>query len=139
TNCILADITNLVSGSVSVSGATNGFWNSPTFGSAVTSSSYPFQTVGAGSYYLASNCSFRNAGTINIDSTLLAELRQKTTYPPIIVPGFIFSTNMTLSPQAQRDTDIPDLGYHYDPIDYAFESARFTNATLTLSAGTAIS
>ena len=38
-----------------------------------------YQTVGAGSYYLAGGNPFHHAGTAGIDSTLLADLATKTT------------------------------------------------------------
>jgi hypothetical protein len=73
-----------------------------------------FQTVGAGAHYLAANSPYRNAGTTNgLSSTLLADLKKRTTYPPVIVNGFgSYFNDVTFSPQAQRDTDLPDLGYH---------------------------
>ena len=76
-----------------------------------------FQTVGGGAHYLAAESAHRNAGTTNIDTNLLAQLKQRTTYPPILLASSIES-DLTLSPQAQRDTDLPDIGYHYDPLDY---------------------
>jgi alkylated DNA nucleotide flippase Atl1 len=101
-------------------------------------SSPVYQTVGGGSFYLATN-TYRNIGTTNISRALLAELRQKTTYPPIVYNPAIISTNLTFSPQAQRDTNSnPDLGYHYDPLDYAVSENLVTNATVTINPGTAI-
>jgi len=100
-----------------------------------------FQTVGAGSHYLADGSPYRNAGTRNIDATLLAQLAQKTTYPPIVynIPGVYFSTNLNLFPQAQRDTNsAPDLGYHYDPLDYLFGPVYVTNATIIINPGTVV-
>ena len=148
TNCILANVTNLCvtnyyygtsMGVPKFNGANNGFYNSPAFGAAsITSSSYPFQSVGAGNYYLASGCSFFNAGTANINPALLAELQQKTTYPPTLLANTTNSFDTPLYPQAARDTDTPDLGYHYDPIDYLVDNFAITNATLTVSGGTAI-
>src|SRR5262249_43654752 len=44
----------------------------------------------------------------------------------------------TLSQQAQRDTDSLDLGYHYDPLDWELGWVLVTNATLTITNGTAI-
>src|SRR5207245_1546201 len=65
-----------------------------------------FQTVGAASHYLVANSPYRDAGTTNISSALLAQLRKKTTFPPIVHSGTsLASTDITLSPQAQRDTD----------------------------------
>ncbi len=43
----------------------------------------------------------------------------------------------TFFPQAQRDTDTPDLGYHYNPLDYAVNIA-VSNATVTVLPGTAL-
>ncbi|HVU09417.1 MAG TPA: hypothetical protein VHG89_12820, partial [Verrucomicrobiae bacterium] len=137
TNCILANVTNTW-GFYTLNGLDNGFYNSPTFGTSITTNTfYPFQTVGAGNYYLTNGCNFFNAGTTNIDPTLLASLAQKTTYPPIVYSNATLTTATTLSPQAQRDTDTPDLGYHYDPLDYAFGGTT-ANSNLTFTAGTAV-
>ena len=96
-----------------------------------------YQTVGAGCYYLATNSPYRNAGTRNISPALLAELRQKTTFPPIVYSNTTISTPWTFNPQAQRDTNnSPDLGYHYDPLDYVF-GAMIATSNLTFTAGTA--
>jgi len=96
-----------------------------------------FQTVGAASHYLASGSTNRNAGTTNINPDLLAALRKKTTYPPILLTNHI-TGDTTLAPQAQRDTDTPDIGYHYDPLDFVASQIAVTNATLTLQTGTAL-
>jgi hypothetical protein len=85
---------------------------------------------------LTNGSPYRNAGTTNIDPAVLADIAAKTTYPPIVYANETVPVGI-LSPQAQRDTDIPDLGYHYDPLDYVFGGCDlFTN--LTVSAGTAI-
>lgn len=96
-----------------------------------------FQTVGAGAHYLASGSTNRNAGTTNINPQLLANLRKLTTYPPIVLTNSV-AADTTLSAQAQRDTDIPDIGYHYYPLDFVASQVAVTNATLTLQAGTAL-
>jgi len=129
TNSLLIAVTNIGSGTFS--GGYNGTNSSP---------ASVFQPVGAGYSYLTNNSSFRNAGTANIDSTLLSSLKQLTTYPPILAGHIVIlgNTNLTLSPQAGRDTDTPDLGYHYPPIDYTFGGVYLTNSTITLQAGTAI-
>ncbi len=101
-----------------------------------------YQTTGAGSYYLADSSPYRNAGTANIDTNLLSDLGKRTTFPPVVFFGAAqvgTSMNLTLFPQAQRDTDSsPDLGYHYDPLDYAFGACFWTNVVLTVTPGTAI-
>ena len=97
-----------------------------------------YQSAGGGNYYLADN-TYRNAGTTNIDPALLAALQQKTTWPPILYSNITVSINTTLSPQVQRhNMGKPDLGYHYDPLDYVVDQLTVTNATLTVSSGTAI-
>jgi hypothetical protein len=75
------------------------------FGSADTGL---FATNNAGHHYLALGSPHRNAGTTNISARTRADIRERTTYPP--------GAQGTL---AQRDTDLPDLGYHYDPVDLA--------------------
>ncbi len=60
-----------------------------------------------------------------------------TQHPPIILSND-FSVATTLSPQAQRDTDTPDIGYHYDPLDYCWSGVNLSNATLTLTNGVAV-
>src|SRR5207253_4362059 len=44
-----------------------------------------FQTVGAGSHYLADGSPYRNAGTTTLSAGTLAYLKQRTTYPPIVL------------------------------------------------------
>ncbi len=140
TNCILA---NMTFGSLSsrLSGSYNGFSPAyPVFGSSsFTAANSPFQSAGGGNCYLTNGCPFLNVGTTNIDSNLLAELATRTTYPPIVYSNTTISVNTAFSPQAQRDTSSsPNLGYHYDPIDYAFGGVYVTNATVTINPGTAI-
>lgn len=96
-----------------------------------------FQAVGAGRHYLANNSPYRDAGTTNIKASLLSDLRTKTTYPPLLLTNEI-SLVTVLQPQASRDTDLPDYGYHYVPIDYAICSANVTNTTLVLTNGVAL-
>jgi hypothetical protein len=93
-----------------------------------------FQTLGAGAHYLAVNSPHRNAGTLNVSSDVLTARRGKTTYPPIILSDTI-TVSTTLSPQAQRDTDTPDIGFAYDAVDFAVNTLPITNATLTLTNG----
>ena len=141
TNCIFANITNLCSGTPSMfTGGYNGFYNAQPFGAANNgSATFPFQTVGAGNYYLSTNCAFVNAGTANIDPTLLAALNVKTTFPPIPVSNVTISTATSWSPTAQRDIDVPDLGYHYDPLDYLCSQITLTGShPLLLTNGVAV-
>src|SRR5205814_6854364 len=107
--------------------------------SYVSSNDVPsiFQAVGAGYHYLAPGSSYRDSGTTNINSSLAAELKNMTTYPPIVLTND-FTVSTTLAPQAQRDTDLPDLGVHYFPLDYCWTSLNLTNSNLTLTNGVAV-
>ena len=105
-------------------------------------STYPsvagaFQGLGSGSNYLAAGSSDRNNGTTNLHPDLLRDIRQMTTYPPILLSSH-FTNNTILTPQAQRDIDVPDRGYHYAPLDYCWSALQLTNCTLTLSNGVAV-
>ena len=124
TNSLLVDVT--------YTNSYTGSWNGTSSSATAT-----FQTVGAGNHYLLPNSSYRNAGTTNITPTLLADLKRRTTYPPIVLSND-FTVATILSPQAQRDTDAPDLGYHYAPLDYCWSGLNLTNATLTLTNGVAV-
>ena len=135
TNCIFASVTNLSAGGPNLTGDYNAFYQTSSFGYdlAPTVSSWPFQAVGAGYYYLTDDSPYRNAGTTGIFSNLLTAIAVKTTYPPLLYTNNLF-VNTTLVPQAQRDYDTPDLGFHYDPIDYLI-GCTVSNAVLTLTNG----
>ena len=125
TNCLLVSVTNLGSVFTNTVYSTNG--------------TGVFQTAYGGKHYLATNSLYRNLGTTNINASLLAALRTKTTYPPVVYSNaLITTTNLTLGVQATRDTNAaPDIGFHYDPLDYAFGGC--TNAgDITFSSGTAV-
>lgn len=125
TNSLLVSTTNAGSAYTSVNNVTN------------SSGDGIFQTVGGGHYYLADDSPYRNAGLSNIDPDLLADLATKTTYPPVAYAATNISTATSFSPQAQRDTNAaPDLGYHYDPLDYIFQNCRI-GTNVTFAAGTA--
>jgi len=97
-----------------------------------------FQTVGAAAHYLAASSTNRNAGSsLGISPTLLADLAKRTTFPPIILTGNV-TTNFTFTARAQRDSDIPDLGFHYAPLDYAIGGLVATNVNLVVQPGTAL-
>jgi hypothetical protein len=137
TNCIFANVTNY--GPVLTNAGYNGFYNSTPFGyDSQTSTSYPFQTVGAGNYYLTNGSSFLSAGTGGIDPVLLTNLGQATTHPPTVYSNTTISGSVTFTPQVQRDTNSnPDLGYHYTPLDYAVGGVT-VSGTLTLTNGVAV-
>ena len=129
TNCLMVGVTNVPTSTNSL----------VTASSVVFTNDQPtiFQSVGAGYHYLAPSSIYRDSGTTNINSALAADLKQRTTYPPIVLTND-FTVNTTLAPQAQRDTDTPDLGYHYDPLDYCWGDRALTNSVLTLTNGVAV-
>lgn len=99
-----------------------------------------FASVGGGNHYLADVSPYRGAGTTNgIDADLLSSLRQKTTYAPLLLTTAI-TTNTTLGIQAPRDSYGPgvDIGYHYDPIDYAMGELSISGATVSITNGATI-
>ena len=134
-------------GQVTVCNATNSLFTSVTNLSGISfsdcctnaSSNGVYQTAGAGAYYLADDSTNRDAGTTNIPSALLEDLQTKTTYPPVTFSTYWFTNDYTFFPQAQRDNSgsTVDLGYHYDPIDYAL-LILVSNATATVLPGTAL-
>lgn len=82
-----------------------------TSNSVALPSTWPFEQVQSGYAYLTAS-TYQNLGTTNIDAGLAAALKVRTT----VAPGDYDST--TGFPSAVlRDTNTPDLGYHYDPID----------------------
>jgi hypothetical protein len=58
-----------------------------------------------------------------------------TTYPPVVLSAH-FTADTVLSPQAQRDTDTLDLGYHYVPLDYCWSGLNLTLYNNLFSKGT---
>jgi hypothetical protein len=138
-NGVFANVSG-TSANVTLSGSGNGFYaSSLSFDSAPkTTSTNPFQSVGAGAHYLAAiAASFRNAGTTGIDGTLAADLKKLTTEAPVIVttmPAY------PLAPRVVRDADTPDLGYHYAPLDYLCSqiSPGIATVTITLTNGVAL-
>jgi hypothetical protein len=125
TNCLLLGVTNW--------GSEFTFTTSSTVHYA-TDVSGVFQTVGAGSHYLIAGSTNRNSGTTNLNADLLVALRKKTTYPPVEITTNI-TANTTLVPQAARDTDTPDLGWHSEALDFVVSGRTLTNSTLTLTNG----
>lgn len=96
-----------------------------------------YQVAEGGDYYLASGSPYRNAGNPNIDLAVLADLALKTTVPPVVYTNTTFSIGTNFVPQATRDSNIPDLGYNYDPVDYAFGGCTMTTNE-TFSSGTVV-
>jgi RHS repeat-associated protein len=96
-----------------------------------------YQSMGAGNYYLATNSPYRDVGLTNIGSAFLSSIAAKTTYPPVVYSNTVFNSILNFSLQASRDTNAPDLGYHYDPFDYLLIGAR-ANSYISASPGIAL-
>jgi len=100
-----------------------------------------FQPAAGGNHYLLPTSPYRNAGSTSIDSTLATDLRAMTTEAPQILTGTI-AFDTTLLPRVARDTDAPDKGYHYTPLDYVVKQVattqplRLTNGVAVAVAGT---
>jgi alpha-tubulin suppressor-like RCC1 family protein len=125
TNCLLVGVTNWGSEFTFTTNSTVYY---------ATDVSGVFQTVGSSSHYLIAGSTNRDAGTTNLNAELLAALRKKTTYPPVEITTN-FTGNTTLLPQAARDTDTPDLGWHSEALDFVVSGRTLTNSTLTLTNG----
>jgi Mg-chelatase subunit ChlD len=97
-----------------------------------------FESVGSGYRYLVANSTNRNAGSTNINSDLLKDLKRMTTYPPVIRSNLLISASTNWAIQAPRNAGQPDIGYHYWPIDYLCNGVTVSNATLTLNGGVAV-
>lgn len=92
-----------------------------------------------GRYYLAEGSTNRNVGTTAINAGLAADLKKMTTYPPVSFAVLGITNNITFSPQVQRDTDVPDRGWHYNPLDYLIGWVWVTSpVSVDVAAGTAI-
>lgn len=101
------------------------------------SSSGVYESIGAGGHYLADASPHRNQGTPAINPTLANDLKSRTTYAPDELTGHI-TTATTWSARPIRDTDNqPDLGYHYDPLDWVVNN-QLVSAALTLQGGVAV-
>jgi RHS repeat-associated protein len=145
TNCLFVNVLNcqtngpLLGSSYWLNGGYNGFYNSYIFGNKTNCVSvYPFQTVGDGHYYLSNICAFHNWGTTNIDPALFDALQSKTTHAPLVYSTGAVAISNNLGIYAQRDSvGNPDLGYHYDPLDYVFGGSDLYS-NVTFSAGTAV-
>ena len=96
-----------------------------------------YQTVGGGNFYLAYDSPYHNAGTANLAPYKLADLADRTTHPPVAYNTTISSYDFTV--QVPRDTGSPgpDVGYHYDPLDYIFRNCS-VDSDMTFPAGTAV-
>lgn len=134
-------------------GGPNGFFNSEVFGNnPVSDSTYPFAPIGyldnqspptawywvanaQGGYYLRTDSPFVNAASST--GPVALDLSQRTTTVPELFNQDV-NSSMTLGPSSVRDTDTPDLGYHYPAVDYVLAGATVNNCTLNIDQGTVL-
>lgn len=102
---------------------------------SVSSDAGIFEIAGAGYNYLAASSPYRNSGTTSLTPAMLAILKKTTTFAPTVLSNQTITIDSTFWPVVQRDTDTPDLGFHYYPIDYVMHYVQITNAVLTLTNG----
>jgi hypothetical protein len=137
TNSILVNVggsTNNILGSYL---GTNGTPVIPGGSGNVPASLSDFKVSVGGHYYLADTNALRDAGTTNIEPVLRTELTRSTTYAPIFFTNAI--TTDTTWTALYRDQGLPDLGYHYAPLDYIVSHCVIrSNAVLTLTNGVAV-
>lgn len=126
TNCVLAAVTNFGSG----------YFTNESVNVVLTNVS-AFEASGAASCYLADGSTLRRAGTTNINSTLAGELRRKTTFRPATLSG-AQRGDLQLIPTVPRGSSTPDIGYYYDPIDWAINDVVHTNGVVTIAPGTVL-
>jgi hypothetical protein len=93
-----------------------------------------FKIAGGGRHYLAEASPYRNAGTSAVSPEMIQILKDTTTWAPAALSEAIIA-DTTLGPVAARDTDLPDLGFHYYPLDYLAGGIWVDAATLTLGSG----
>ena len=138
-NCILSGVPFITSsGANAVWGDVNAGFNAGWFENDlwISLSASPFETNSGGHFYLKDN-TLRNRG-YNYLPNDTNSIQGRTTYAPIVLSS-TNTTDIALGRRAIRDVDQPDLGYHYDPLDYQTTMFTMQNATLTLTNGVAIS
>ncbi|MFZ0828024.1 MAG: nidogen-like domain-containing protein [Verrucomicrobiia bacterium] len=142
-NCIFANMSAFLIGPIgydeTIQGDVNGFYNNGVapFGTTqIIATGNPFQAKGAGNYYLT-DTGFRGVGSDNINGVLANDLLGKTTYPPANPPAYQYS-GTTWNQLVPRNTCTPDLGYHYDPLDYLASQYAMYAAPVNLTGGVCV-
>ena len=138
TNAILYYVTNAGTGTVLFDYIATNTAALPAANNGWPVSANDFEAAVGGYHYLTNTSSLHDAGTTIIRPALASELHKLTTYAPILLTGTT-SSSATLSPNALRDNDQPDLGYHYPPLDYIMRNYRLnTNVVLIMTNGVAV-
>lgn len=98
----------------------------------------PWVQLGAGCFYLPAGSAYRDAGKTNVTSALVSDLKETTTWGPVVLGPSVSSNDLVLSPQVERDVALIDIGYHYPVLDYLVCGRYVTNASVTIQPGTVI-
>jgi hypothetical protein len=133
---IFAEVVTTGANGVRVSGNQNGFYNSPLFGfSPIASFTWPFDSVGAGDFYLPPNSPFRDVlGSPSSD--LQNSFQWMTACPPAVYSRLTLAGNSAIGPQVERNDSV--LGYHYDALDMAVSEIAVEGGTLMIADGAAV-
>jgi hypothetical protein len=102
-----------------------------------TATDSDFQTAVGGAHYLAWDSLIRNTASGTISNSLRAEIKTKTTCPPVVYADSSFFTDTIFPPAACPDSAVLDPGFHYDVLDYAFGGVD-GYANLTFAPGVAV-
>ena len=82
-----------------------------------------FAVAGAGAHYLPADSPLRHLGVTAIDPDLARDLRRLTTDAPLLVTDDPGGASL-FEPRVFPDTGTPDLGYHYEPLDFLWSAVR---------------
>ncbi len=110
---------------------TVGFTNATEF---IVDNTGIYKSVAAGDHYLADDSPYRDIGRIDLGDEMLADLKKKTTFAPV----YSAPTNSLLNVTVERDVELPDLGYHYDPLDWILTNRTLVSETLWITNGAAV-
>ena len=136
-NCIFANTSNEAN-NVNLDDENNAEYSSG-FTCTYNPTTSPFTSAGIGNYYLSDDTLRSKDITNNVDIKLLFDLQGLTTHAPSVLASTTISSDTTLSSRVALDTNPnPDLGYHYDPIDYISDLYSVNGAILTVTNGVVI-
>lgn len=124
-NSVLVNIGNL---GTSFTGAPN-YVNSSSVGI--------FQELYQGKHYLSDTSPAKDAGTLSVSADVLSTVRARTTMPPILLTGNN-TASIRLVPRSIQDSGMPNLGFHYAPVDYLADVYVTTNADVVLTDGVVV-
>ncbi|MBM3882569.1 MAG: hypothetical protein FJ387_23075 [Verrucomicrobia bacterium] len=93
-----------------------------------------FVRVGGGHHYMRPESPCRRAGRPDLSGELPAELRHRTTAPPQELLGAVRG-DLALEVSVARGGATPDLGYHYEPMDYLVAGLALSEGRFRVKGG----